>query len=233
MQAGPINVACRCCIMLLRGSGCEPNMEDFWLTVVQSPLYQKALQLNTAAGDSSQEVTEDWWPRGNHRCLTPPGKERQSTGAGYCEMFLCDITSCGADLKSKLCGCWMCFRRFPHENCGEKCSLPKGREREKRIPTSFLEEMRFKGEPPASSSHLLIIFKQIAFLPCQKKNPHLIVFLMLIQRKTNYTIHTKHLALYADVWHGTKWWCTIIFKCYFKNMCLQPNCKYSEWQQEQ
>lgn len=28
-------------------------------------------------------------------------------------MLVCDITGCGADLKSKLCGCWMCFGSSP------------------------------------------------------------------------------------------------------------------------
>lgn len=33
--------------------------------------------------------------------------------AGYCEMLFCDVTSWGTNLRSKLCGCWMCFRKFP------------------------------------------------------------------------------------------------------------------------
>lgn len=64
----------------------------------------------------------------------------------------------------------------------------EGKGERKCILTSFLLDTQFKGEPPASSSHLLIILQQIAFLPCQKtkkKNIILLASFMFVHCKAS------------------------------------------------
>lgn len=99
-------------------------------------------------------------------------------------MSVCDFTSCGTHLKSKLCGCWMCSKRFPtgivvrNVHCQRK-----GRDE----MYSYLFSLQFKGELPASSSHCLIIFEEIAFLPCQAQNKtfYHLLFCLFVHCKTN------------------------------------------------
>lgn len=58
-----------------------------------------------------RERAEAWCPWGNRRYASR--NKRDSNRPRFSEMLVCDFTSWGSDLKSKLCGCWMCFRRFP------------------------------------------------------------------------------------------------------------------------
>lgn len=100
---------------------------------------------------------EDWCCRSNHTNR----KERQGFGKWYCEMLDRAITNRGTDLKLKLCGCWMCFSWFPGR-ITVRNDLCQKDEWEKTKPCSYLfsKNTQFKGELPASSSHLLIILEQ-------------------------------------------------------------------------
>lgn len=69
----------------------------------------------------------------------------------------------------------------------------EGKRERKCILTSFLQDTQFKGELPASSSHLLIILQQIAFLPCQSteiKSFYYLLLLCLSNVKPMSHIHT-------------------------------------------
>lgn len=66
---------------------------------------------------------------------------------------------------------------------------------------SYLFPLQFRGELPASSSHRLIIFEQIAFSPCQTQNKTFYHLLLCFfgQCKTNdlHTYCTVQRLLFA------------------------------------
>lgn len=108
---------------------------QIWADDIFPPLPQKALMVNFAVGDSS-------WRTGAPGLSQLPDIQRQSTRAGCCEMPVCDFTSCGTHLKSKLRGCWMCSKKVP---TGIVVRNVRCQRKGKDEMYSYLFSLQFKG----------------------------------------------------------------------------------------